>query len=216
MTDYLLCAECERRFNENGERWIHSNVATPQGFPIQEALSKETPILAGDEMAVYAGAHIPGIDIEKLVYFGLSIFWRAAIQRWKVWGTDKPITRIMLGPYEEPIRKFLAGEQKFPDHTVILVTVWPYTKPPPPIAFHTPVSQNKGTFHSHLFSIPGLDFKLAVGKLMPEKLRRICSYSSPEKMVFASTKAAIKTMETFAKVIADSVPKGKLAAQHQK
>jgi len=216
MTEYLLCADCERRLNENGERWIHLNIARIDGFPLQKAVAKATPILAGDEMAGYAGADIPEIDVEKLVYFGLSIFWRAAIHRWKTTDANKLTKRIWLGPYEEPIRRFLLGEGAFPDHAVILVSIWPYTKPPAPIIFHTPVTENQGAFHSHLFCIPGLDFKLALGKRMPEKLRRICSYRSPEKMIFASTKAAIKTMETLVKLVADSTPRGKLAIQYRK
>ncbi len=212
MTEHLLCAGCERRFNENGERWTHLNIARIDGFPLQGVIAKATPILAGDEMAAYAAADIPEIDVEKLVYFALSIFWRAAIHRWKTSdATDKFTKRIWLGPYEEPIRKFLLGEAAFPPNTVVLVSIWPYTKPPAPIAFHTPVSANKGSFHSHSFYIPGLDFKLALGKLMPEKLKRICSYRSPEKMIFASTRAAVQTMETYVKLVADSKPRGKLA-----
>jgi hypothetical protein len=216
MTAYLLCAECEQRFNRNGERWVHLNIATPEGFPIQEALAKREPIISGEKIAAYAGAQIEEIQVEKLVYFGLSIFWRAATCRWRFSDTDRMTERLALGPYEEPIRQFLVGGSDFPDHVVILISVWPYKDTSPPIAFHTPASQNKGDFHSHQFYVPGLDFKLAVGKRMPEMMRRICTHRSPEKMIIASTNAAKETIETLSRVIDRSVPKGKLAARYPK
>ena len=216
MTAYLLCAACEDRFNVNGERWVHRNLATLERFPIQEAIAKANPIVSGPELAAYAGANIENIDVEKLVYFGLSIFWRAAVHRWTISETASPTKRIPLGPYEDPIRRFLVGEAGFPENTVLMITVWPYAEPRAPLGFHTPVSQNKGRFRIHQFYIHGLDFKLAIGKLMHESMRKMCTYNSPEKLIFASTKAAQQTVETYSKAIAGSTPQGKLAAQYPK
>jgi hypothetical protein len=39
---------------------------------------------------------------DKLVYFGMSVFWRAAVHRWHMPAGD-PVP-INLGPYEDPIR----------------------------------------------------------------------------------------------------------------
>jgi hypothetical protein len=216
MTSFLLCAACERRFNVNGERWVHFNLATSDGFPIQAVIARTSPIVSGPELAAYEGARIEEIDTEKLVYFGLSIFCRAAVHRWRLSQTDKPTAKIPLGPFEEPIRRFLLGEQGFPEHTVMMVTIWPYADPPAPLGFHTPVSQNKGKFHIHQFYIHGLEFKLAAGKLMPENMKRICTYNSPGKLIFASTKAAKQTVDAYATAVAESTPKGKLVPRYPK
>src|SRR5215813_10627834 len=62
-----------------GRIWV-----TPEGeskFLIYDALKKSKPIAADDEIAVYAGSQIPEIDVDKLVYFALSVFWRSAVHR---------------------------------------------------------------------------------------------------------------------------------------
>jgi hypothetical protein len=43
IKDYVLCADCERRFNENGERWVLANMAREGKFPLREMLRKAIP-----------------------------------------------------------------------------------------------------------------------------------------------------------------------------
>lgn len=211
MSDYLLCSTCEKRFNDSGESWVIANLPSATAFPIQTALKASPPMISGNELAAYAGTTISGVDVEKLIYFGISIFWRAAVHRWSNPNDGLELPGISLGKYEDNFRKFLLGESVFPECAATLVSVWPYENPPPPLAFHTPVSKNDGKFHTHQFYMAGLDFKLAVGNQLPQTLKRVCSYASPEKLIFASTKAATQTLDVYARSVLSSQAVGKLA-----
>src|ERR1700730_12243138 len=45
LSDYLLCRDCEQRFNENGENWVLGNIPRNYGerFPILDALNAPLP-----------------------------------------------------------------------------------------------------------------------------------------------------------------------------
>jgi hypothetical protein len=216
-TDHVLCRDCEGRFNVRGEEWLHTRVARPEGFPIQDALKNNSPILAGEKLAVYPGAKIPDLEMNQLAYFGLSIFWRSSVHNWpdpnKPWRT---MLGIRLGPYEEPIRLFLLDEGSFPSTAAILISVWPYDESPAPVVFHTPVSANRGTFHAHQFYIPGIDFKFVAGKALPEAFHFMCAQTCPERAILSSTLAAENINDVFTKNIGKSVPVGKLSSQRKK
>lgn len=94
--------------------------------------AKPVGISPDQTFACYSAAATPGIDMDALIYFALSIFWRGAAHRWR--NIDKGVMEgIKLEPYEEPIRKFLLGGP-FPDDIVVQVAVWP-TKDVIPAAY---------------------------------------------------------------------------------
>jgi hypothetical protein len=214
ITDYVFCLECEKRLNENGEAWVHLNMARPEGFLIRDALEKVAPAMATDHFAVYAGGAVPGIDIDQLSYFGLSIFWRAAVHRWPALNADElRMERLSFNKYEEPIRLFLLNGTPVPPDISLLISVWPYKNPQPPIAFHTPVGKRNQDWYSYSFYIPGLDFKLAIGKAISPVLRGMSTLKPPERYVYASEAGAAEMMESYAKAIHKSVAVGKLARE---
>src|SRR5262245_16029859 len=172
IKDYVLCRDCEDLFSKKGETWVIGHMARESKFLIYDALKKSKPIAADDEIAVYAGSQIPEIDVDKLVYFALSVFWRSAVHRWQ--GFSWPIPRIELGPYEEPIRDFLLGNGPFPAHMVMLVAVWP-TRDAYQGAY-TPRRGRETRFHTFTFYIPGIEFSLCVGKGVPKEARKMCAY----------------------------------------
>jgi hypothetical protein len=209
IADELLCRDCEMRFSTNGEGWTIKHMAGLTGFPIHEVLKQTQPLSSSDKFAVYR--EVAAIDVSQLVYFALSIFWRASVHRWHEPGTERIIETISLGEYEEPIRQFLVDGGPWPSDTVVLISVWPHANPP--LAFHTPVGAQKAGFNDFLFSIPGLTFNLAVGAGIPDNLRRICSFSSPERMIFASTDQAGHVLESYAAKVSKSRPMGALARE---
>ncbi len=196
ITDRVLCAECEERFSRLGETWVLGNMARPEGFPIQELLLAAKPINASENFACYSSVAIAAISMDALVYFALSIFWRASAHRWR--NVSGFMEGIDLGPFEEPIREFLLGD-RFPSDTVILVSVWP-TRDVLPAAY-TPRRGRAPGYHAFNFLIPGLEFKVLCGKQIPEALRAICSYASADKLIFSAMSVVSETMEAFTKLV---------------
>jgi len=73
----------------------------------------------GEDTRVYHVASIPGIDVRAITYFGASIFWRGSIHPWNSNGSIP----VPLGPYADPLRRYLLGEAAFPDHIALMVAI---------------------------------------------------------------------------------------------
>jgi hypothetical protein len=80
--EYLLCDECEERFNSGGERWVLANALHSSGsFNLRDAFRAAKPFVTLEGSIAYSG-HTPGVDLDKLVYFAASIFWRTSVGKW--------------------------------------------------------------------------------------------------------------------------------------
>src|SRR6266496_4383015 len=122
-SDYLLCTACEDRFNKGGESWIIQNCwRSETDFPLHVALKAATPGYASKDFSVYKGAEIPGVDVARLTYFAISVFWRAGVHQWDPIAGHKPV-KLDLGPYSDQLRQFLLGKAGFPPDVVLAVTV---------------------------------------------------------------------------------------------
>jgi hypothetical protein len=139
--------------------------------------------------------------MDALIYFALSIFWRGAAHRWR--NIKGVMDGIKLGPYEEPIRKFLLGSP-FPDDIVVQVAVWP-TKDVIPAAY-TPRMGKAPGYHAFNFMIPGIEFRLLTGKQIPDDVLLSCSHASPQKLIYATMQTVTETIETFGKIMSHSKP----------
>jgi hypothetical protein len=75
-SDYFLCADCEDRFSKRGETWVLGNCwRDEKTFKLRDALLASQPYPGStQDTKIYLGAHIPGVDTDKLLYFGASIF----------------------------------------------------------------------------------------------------------------------------------------------
>ena len=85
VMDYLLCDECEGRFNKRGEDWVLWNAWRGENrVLILDALSAAQPAGAGPNgFRAFKGSEIAGLDVQKLIYYGTSVFWRAALHDWR-------------------------------------------------------------------------------------------------------------------------------------
>jgi hypothetical protein len=182
ISDYVLCRECEQRFNRNGEEYVLSLVATRSEFPLLEALRKAVPVRApGIDLDLFAKAVTPTIDREKLVYFALSVFWRASVHDWKHDGTNI----IDLGKrYQEEFRAFLLSTGQFPPN--LCVSVIACTDGITREAFCLPFLASKEDFHFYSFIARGITFNIQLGKNLPKYLRRLCTSQSPEQWILAA------------------------------
>jgi hypothetical protein len=177
VKQHLLCTECEGRFNIHGEQWCLKHCDRGGGrFRLRQILSLNPPIWDRNGFRLYEGATIGDLNTKALVYFGLSVFWRAAVHNWK---TPDGEVGVELGPYEEPLRLFLLGEQPFPSNMVITVRISDLGN-----LMWVPVQKNSAGFHISTFGMLGLVFNLVVGSKIPAEFYAIGTEPNPRKLLW--------------------------------
>ena len=163
---YVLCEECEKRFNDRGERWAIAHIAPDYcGVnPFDKLVAELPPVYSGNDLMLYDASASVDCDMAKLVYFGISIFWRGSVHHWKT-TLGLEAEKLELCAYEEPLRKFLMDEAPFPDDVVLTVDIWGRDRvlsiSHPPKSSHLPECQR------YWFHIPGLIFSLYIGHNIP-------------------------------------------------
>lgn len=142
----------------------------------KDILSSAAPRWEINGYRVYEAAALPAIRVDTLVYFALSVFWRAAVHTWKTPGGD---VKIELGPYEEAIRLYLLDKSKFPVNVIVTIRVsnfhqllWP------------PTEKRRPGFRMFTFGIPGLVFDMAAGAKIPTEFYTISTQPNPLKFVW--------------------------------
>jgi hypothetical protein len=181
LRGYTFCGDCEQMLSDKGEKWVLANVPEDQGSPfsLQDALIPEQPVFINRDFNVYEGRKIKAFNMDQLIYFGMSIFWRGAAREWKssLGGIAPPVD---LGEQYEPMRQFLLGGP-FPDDVVIFVLIH-NLKPVMNIAT-TVMKATHPTADFCWFYLNGLGYKLYLGKSIPESIRQLCAYRSPGGLV---------------------------------
>jgi len=56
-------------------------------FPLLDTLRSVQSVRLGKEFETYSEAIVPGVDRDQLAYFSLSVFWRASVHVWRLFGT---------------------------------------------------------------------------------------------------------------------------------
>jgi hypothetical protein len=204
----LLCHSCEHRLSVNGEKWVLENGYRLNGpSRLYQTLKNAKP----SSGTIYAGADLPDLDMDKLAYFGASIFWRASL---RVWPREKPRGKaesfLHLGPYAEQLRLFLLGEGEFPLDMALWCAVIRTPEPPPVVSFPVGQLTSEGgeSFHMHTFDIPGLSYLLFVGRHVPKRKRERCMIRSSRRVLFFTPIEDVinrKTAQFFRKSLPDSL-----------
>lgn len=123
-----------------------------------------------------------GIDVDRLGYFALSVFWRAGAHVWNV-GFGQKSTKLDLGADEEPIRLFLLGDGPLPRDLVLISTVC--TDASSQGTLMTP-GRRQGRFFPNVsaFGVTtlGVHFMLFLGPL-PRPMRQLCCLQSEPRYV---------------------------------
>jgi len=180
VKDYLLCEDCEERFNKYGETWAAGQVYDGKYFPLLQRLTLALPFLETPQFRAVSGV-AAGIDTDKLAYFGLSILWRAAAHKWKT--LDGQTTSVVLGSYEDPIRRYLLGEIKLRSDIIVIATActdWLSQG-----SFYTPCRVRGNPYTAYAFLARGIHFIVLVGSDLPASVRELCCVASSRKPVFA-------------------------------
>jgi hypothetical protein len=182
MSAYLLCIDCEDRFRTRGENWVLRHCYRGKGrFRLRELVVESTPLDTGVVGTFYSAKSNPKIDARMLTYFAASVFWRAAVHRWKYLNVPASIT---LGVYEEQFRMYLLDEAQFPKAAAMWVWVSSYKEPSR--ALSTPHSARQLNCHLHSFDIPGMRFTLVVGQAIPDWARFLCVLNGQDQPVLVS------------------------------
>jgi hypothetical protein len=87
-----------RGWRKRGESWVLTNLPKKYGdqCPLQNALAPLTPQVVGDRWERYDVSRVKDFEMEKLVYFGMSVFWRSAVRDWKT-STGQKAPSVDLG-----------------------------------------------------------------------------------------------------------------------
>ncbi len=185
IRDYAFCVECENRFRTNGETWVLGNIPHDDGesFPLRDAALASPPAIVEHSRVLIAGKTTTGFDMDQLIYFGTSVFWRGGAHRWPpIDGTTVP--EVQLGSYQEELRLFLLGTSSFPAAVSLTVMLWPFEKVRAAILF--PDVYPGSDWVRYWFYINGLGFVLDVGTNVPTRVQRRSTSHSPEQLVTIS------------------------------
>jgi hypothetical protein len=192
ITDYLLCENCEDRFNKRGEAWLLQRLAHDGASPLYDALSRLQALGGLGDDTLYATEGHDAINTDKLVYFSMSVFWRASVKRWNHVGCG---VGIQLGKYEEPLRKWLVGDGPFPKNMAIIICIPPTAQA---VAMsYGPTAMKNSQFHVFRLYVPGVEFTLVVGNRLPADVVATCAQTSSEKFVFSSPDVVKNAKQAF-------------------
>jgi hypothetical protein len=200
--DYVFCEECERRLNENGERWISKIIPDDYGapFPLLEALKKANPVTREPGRVRLSTVGVRDVEIEKLLYFAASVFWRGAVHEWPDF-EGCPVPTLDLGDHRDRLKLYLRGEQPFPSDLYITVMLWPFEKVPPGLIF--PDTYPNATWKRLWFYISGIGFVLDVGSKVPEDVREYSTSGSAQRLVTIDEQFGAMVWETIKAMVGD-------------
>jgi len=185
VKDYLFCGDCERLLNDNGEQWMISQCfRSAEGrFPLRERLQGVDPFLSGKGSLGFNTANIRGIEHGKIIYYAMSVYWRAAIHWWRI--GRQTITPINLGQYEEKIRRFLRKEEQLDSN--VYLSVWLSGREIPNVISSVPTSHCvEGAGIMHRMNIPGIAFVLTIGRKVNDGVKQTCLIHVPGRPMFVS------------------------------
>lgn len=181
--DYLLCNDCETVLNREGETWVSPKLATMERkFPLFDLLTKRQPTWQEDDASIYMVADNPDIEAGMLAHFAMGMFWKAGVHSWR---NGDHSTKIELGPYADPIRKWLLGQERFPKNVCLQVAVSPPERAQ--ILFIEPYEGKRSDWRSFFVYILGVLFVIHVGKSVVNAAE-FCFYQNPGHPIWISAK----------------------------
>jgi hypothetical protein len=181
VKDYLLCRKCEAKFG-TAESYVLPLVwQRDASFPLLEKLKASKPIgPTTNGLLVYSG-HAVGIDVDKIAYFALSMFWRDSVHVWKT--LNSQLISMPLDSWEEPVRKYLNGETGFPAGVVLKFTMC--TDAESHGSFFAPVKWTNDLYTGYDMTVLGVAFTMVVGVEPGAKNWDLCCVNSRDRRIFA-------------------------------
>jgi hypothetical protein len=115
---HLLCRDCEGRLNRWGETPVLKLLDTGSGFRLLDWMHLALVLKIEPNLVSFSGSAM-GVDTDALAHIALGILWKGSVRKWPT--VEKQTTSVALGPFKEPIRKYLLGKSGFPDGVYVLV-----------------------------------------------------------------------------------------------
>jgi hypothetical protein len=182
-SDYFLCADCEDRFSKRCESWVLANCwRDEKTFKLRDALLESKP-LAGStaDTKIYLGEQIPGVEPDKLAYFGASIFWRGAARAWQI--DQVRVPRLPFSRYEELFRLFLLDKGPWPEKAVMYIFVGAGMESMRNNIVLIPAKISTNGSYIYRFRIPGITYLLLLGERF-KKYRSMCTYHAKGRPIY--------------------------------
>jgi hypothetical protein len=118
-----------------------------------------------------------GVDTEALAYFALSLLWKGGVHQWPT--AEGQTTSVPLGPFEEPIRKYLLGGP-FPANLYVLLGVCE-DRGSRGMVF-APTVMHETRHHTFSVLVRGLWFHI-VADARAAAVKELCSVQSRKKVL---------------------------------
>jgi hypothetical protein len=172
-------------------------------FRLRELLQRAQPIYADETDTIFNTSTIPGLDVEKLVYFCVSVFWRAAVREWE--SSGRKYRGITLGPkYQEQIRRYLLADAYFPENAAVMLLVSGLKRPA--IVFNFPDTIRIEASHAHTLQIPGLTFQLSLGAQRSAGVSESCVVRSEFHPLFVCRDGDARAQRSVLKLMGKEAP----------
>lgn len=177
VKQYLLCQDCEIRFQQGGENWVLARRLMPDGsFELRDLLRQATPAGVREGASFFALNAVPAVEQEQLLYFAASIFWRAAVTDW-----ETPVghyTKLAIQPQVvEGLRKYLLGSGPFPADLSILI-ILSAADSPRQVTTLPNITNGTSEYQQFDWYMPGIGFTLLAGEV-PAGMQALSISRSP-------------------------------------
>jgi hypothetical protein len=199
VRDYAFCFDCEQIFNQRGESFIHSQIATTAGFPLLSLFAGQTPEFAELGYKVFEGTRIPGLDTEALLHYGAGIFFKAAAHKWDFDGTPYDID---LGKHTEALRKFVKDGVPLPPDIVIGLAI--ASTPPKFLGCFPPVQMNDTECVKYKFYVSGILYTLMLGDTIPTASQKGSFSVTPTRVLFMMDDVSDQGLDIMRQLAANS------------
>ena len=180
VKDHLLCEVCEQRFGKTENYVIPLLWRGEKSFPLLAALKAAKPLGPGHSGSLVYSGPACGLDIDRIAYYALSMFWRASVHVWKTLNGQTISTALRT--HEEPIRKFLNEESTFPVGVVLQVEVCSDLMSQGTV--FPPLEWSNDLYTGYEMTVLGVRFTLVVGVRPGAKEWDLCCVNSKDKLVF--------------------------------
>jgi hypothetical protein len=180
VQDYVFCRECERRFDEGGENYAMRLVNRKTEFRLLDVIRATPRRHSEGEFTVYRADDM-NIDTQALAYFALSVIWRGSVHRWTL--NAARLKLLDLGDHQEPIRRFLHGDELMPSNLCVKVSVatdWASQN----CSMFPRLNPDQKDASAFTFMARGIWFDVVLGDPLPTYANDSCCVRGTDKLLF--------------------------------